>query len=443
MRGWSPLPLCALLACSSGETPQPPGAQQPAPVLKTDKGVDAAAKVIRIGTLNDESGPAATIGRPYAIGKRLLAARINAGGSDLLPDGWTIQLVERDHAYDPAAAAAAYDELRDEVLFVGTSFGTPHTLSLRPRLEADSMIAFPASLSSTMAEHPHTPTLGAAYAIEARRGMDLAIEEAGSPGGVKAAIVYQQDDYGQDGLSGWQAAARVHGVELVSEQAIDAGQQEVAPVIAALQAAGATHVLLAVLPSSSGPILSTAAQQGYGPVWIGTTPAWDDSFFDPQHVAPAALARYHQLNSLPYWGEALPGMDDFVAAYEAHGKPHAPNHYMLISYIQGLAQIEAADRAIARGDLTRAGYQAALSSIKAFDAGGLIRPINLSTTPYVVSDEIRVLAPELETRSWTEVMPYGSPRNKIKMRPGQDAPDEANAMYPPGEGPGGEPGEHP
>ncbi len=37
------------------------------------RGVDVEKKIIRIGALNDESGPAAAIGKPYALGKRILS----------------------------------------------------------------------------------------------------------------------------------------------------------------------------------------------------------------------------------------------------------------------------------------------------------------------------------------------------------------------------------
>ena len=70
-----------------------------APAIKTDKGVDLTKKVIKVGALNAESGPAAPLGKPFALGKRIMAAQVNAGG--LLPEGWTVEMVERDHGYNP------------------------------------------------------------------------------------------------------------------------------------------------------------------------------------------------------------------------------------------------------------------------------------------------------------------------------------------------------
>ncbi len=210
-----------------------------APAAATLRGVDMEKKVIRIGMLNDESGPAATIGKPFAIGKRILAAQVNAGASGFLPEGWTVELLEKDHGYNPGKAEAAYKEMKDQVLFIGTSFGTPNTLPLQPFLKQDNMVAFPASLSSAMASFELTPPVGASYSIEAMRAVDYAVENAGGAEKVKLAIVYQQDDFGKDGLAGYresQAALHIrhHGVEVwsctsCSRMCLESGQERVHP----------------------------------------------------------------------------------------------------------------------------------------------------------------------------------------------------------------------
>lgn len=402
-----------LVACGGGETPAADGDApdgDAAPALKADKGVDVENKTIKIGTLNDESGPAAAIGKPYAAGKRLLAARVNAEGSDLLPDGWKVELVERDHGYNPQKSVQSYNEIKDEVLFIGTSFGTPNTLPLRDMLAGDGMIAFPASLSSAMAAHQHTPPLGPDYAVEAERAMDWLVETAGGADKIKAGIVYQKDDYGQDGLKGWKAAAKRHGVEIVSEQTVAPGQKDMAAVVTGLKDGGATHVLLTVLPSATGPVLGTAAQMKYMPMWIGNTPAWIDAFFVPEVIPSAVFGNYYQVNGIPYWGEDVPGMKDFLATWDSGGKDMGnPDFYVLASYIQGLTQIEVAKRAIEAGDISREGYKTQLKSLKGFDLGGMIQPIDLSGDPYVVGTQTRILKPDFEKKSWTVTAPYAAP----------------------------------
>jgi ABC-type branched-subunit amino acid transport system substrate-binding protein len=407
--------LALLIACISFagcKSDKAPAAGTPpdTPSVKADKGVDATAKVIKIGALNDESGPAAGIGKPFAVGKRLAAARVNAGNSGLLPEGWKVELVERDHGYNPQKSVQAYNEIKDEVLFFGTSFGTPNTLPLRDMLQRDNALAFPASLSSAMAKNQHTPPLAPDYAVEAERAMDHFVKAAGGADKIKAGIVYQKDDYGEDGLKGWKTAAARHGVKIVSEQTVAPGQKDMAAVVTGLKDAGATHVLLTVLPSATGPVLGTAAQMKYMPTWVGNTPAWIDAFFIPEVIPSAVFTNYLQANGIPYWGEEVPGMKEFLAAWDTYGKDMGkPDFYVLASYIQGLTQLEAARRAIEAGDITRQGYRSQVKSLKSWSANGMIEPIDLSGDPYVVGTKTRILKPDFEKKSWTEVAPYAAP----------------------------------
>lgn len=378
--------------------------------LKTDKGVDAEKKVIKIGALNDESGPAAAIGKPYAVGKRVLAEEVNAGGSGLLPDGWKIELVEKDHGYNPQQSVQSYNEIKDDVLYIGTSFGTPNTLPLLKMLERDTMVAQPASLSSKMAENKFTPPAGPAYYFEAMRAMDYAVAQAGGPDKVKAGIVYQQDDYGKDGVYGWEQAAEAAGVEIVSQQTVAPGQKDFTAVVTALKDAGATHVMLTVLPSATGPVLGTAAQLKYMPMWLGNTASWTDKFFSPEVIPPAVFGNFHLISGLPYWGEEVDGMKEFTAAYEKYGKDmNPPDSYILLSYIQGLQGLEAAKRAIEAGDITREGFVKQLNTLDSFDAGGLVQPMDLTEVPYVVSTETRVLKPKMEEKTWEVAADYAAP----------------------------------
>ena len=381
--------------------------------LKFGKGVDAAKKEIRIATLNDETGPAAAIGKSFAIGKRLLVDEVNAGSSPYIPKGWKLVLVEEDHSYNPQKSVQAYKKVAPEILFVAHSFGTPTTLPLRKDLEKDGMVAFPASLSSKMAEHKHTPPIGTAYNIEAMRAMDFAVKKLGGADKVKAGIVYQQDDYGTDGLNGWKKAAKKHGVTIVAEQTVAPGQKDMAGVVLALKKAGANVVLLTVLPSATGPILGTAAKLQYGPTWIGNTPAWLDVFFSPKVIPPVVFGNFYWMNSVPFWGEKVPGMDRFLKAWgtwSAKNKGVRPDFYILTSYIQGLTMLEAVKRSIEAGDITRAGFLKALNGIKDFTAGGMIQAMNLSKTPYVTGTRTRVLKPVMAKGTWTVAADYAVPQ---------------------------------
>lgn len=407
----------ALAACGGDKGAEPaateatePGAPEAtaAPGIKAGPGVDVATKTVRLGVLNDESGPAATIGKPYAVGKRILAASANTPGSGLLPEGWKVELVEKDHGYNPQKSVQSYNEIKDQVLLMLHSFGTPNTLPLRPMLARDGMIAMPASLSSEMAKDKLTIPFGASYEVEAMRAMDWVVAEVEKAGKgkdtIKAGIVYQKDDYGEDGLRGWKASAAKHGVSVVTEQTVTPGQRDFAAIVTELKKAGVTHVLLTVLPSASGPLLGTAAQLQVKPVWIGQTPAWVDAFFKPDVIPPQVFANFYRVSGLPYWGENVPGMPKFIEAYEKHGKALAPpDFYILMSYTQGTLALEIVKRAIEAGDVTREGLLAQVPKLETFDAHQLIQPINLSKVPYVTTTKTRVLKPDFENKTWAAV----------------------------------------
>lgn len=377
-------------------------------------GVDAASKTIFVGALNDESGPGAAIGKAFAVGKRVAFEASNAKGGI---NGWKIKLIEQDHAYNPSKSVQAYGKIKSKVLYIATSFGTPNTLPLRDQLTQDKVLAFPASLSSKMAEHAFTPPLATSYKLEAMRAMDWVVKKAGKARRVRAAIVYQKDDYGQDGLEGWRAAAKHHNVKVVQELAFSPRDRSFASLIVKLKRSRANYVLMTCLPSATARILGTALKLRYRRrvTWIGNTPSWVDAFFRKKALKPL-FGNFYLISSLPYWGEKLPGMDTFLAAHKKYGKGSSPDFYILASYVQGLIQIEILRRALeaTKGTLTRASLLTALKTVKSFNGGGLIKPVNLAVFPYVTSTLSRIVRPDWKNNSWKVVADYANPASYAK-----------------------------
>lgn len=406
--------LAATFACDRQptETPDTESTTTDREQIQAGVGVDRDEHTIHLGALNGETGPAGVTGRAFATGKRILVDRVNGGDDDLLPGDWTIELHEREHGYDPARAVRDYERLRGEVLFLATSFGTPTTLRLRSFLEEDDILAFPASLSTKMAEHELTPPIGPTYRLEAMRAMDFAVERAGDPAEAQAGILYHDDDYGRDGLDGWQQAADTHGIEVVAEETVEPGADDVTSVVEALREADANYVLLATLPSATAPILRTARDRDYSPTWLGLTPSWVPAFFDPDGpLAHDTLQDFYRVTGLPYWGEDRPGMQAFLDAHEAHTDgEHARNVYVLASYIQGLLQLEILRRALEDGALTRQNVIDQLHTVTDWNADGLMPPLDFANTPYRPTPRVRVLEPVLDDNTWQVAGGYAEPK---------------------------------
>lgn len=374
-------------------------------------GIDVAGKTIAVGVLNDESGPVAAIGRPWGVGLRVLAKQINAGGSGYLPEGWKLTLVERDHGYNPQRSVQLFNEIRDQVLFIATSFGTPNTLPLRPLLQRHKIVAFPASLSSKMEEFEYTPPIAPSYKIETMRALDWMVEQAGGADRVKLGLIYQQDDYGADGHEAATEAAAKLKIEIVAAQTYAAGQPDYTALVTALKNSGATHVMLTAVPSATAPILGIAAQLDYKPIWVGNSPSWIDRFFDATVVPPAIFQNYHWTSSFTFWGENVPLMKPFLEAYEKYGRALSPpDYYILASYATGLIEMQALTRMIRSGDLSRAGFLQALRGLKDYDTyGATPQPLDFTRFPYVTGTQTRVLKPDFAKRSWIVAGDYASP----------------------------------
>ena len=65
--------------------------------------------------------------RLFSCRENILAKQVNAGKINVLPEGWTVEYIDKDHSYNPAKSVSMFKEIKDSVLFIGTSFGTPNT----------------------------------------------------------------------------------------------------------------------------------------------------------------------------------------------------------------------------------------------------------------------------------------------------------------------------
>ncbi len=388
----------ALTACEFGAREDPVG-------------VDTENQVVYVGQITDESGPGAGAGRSLALGTRLFVQQANAGNIDALPPGWRAELVERDHGYDPRRAMRHLDEIQDQVLFITSVFGTPNILALQEQLEEYNLVAFPSSLSSRLNRIRHTPPLAPSYRLENMRAVDWVVDESGGAENVRAAMVYQNDDFGRDGLGGWRAGASHHDVSTLLELPLSARQTDYGGLVRQLKDADAEYVMLTTMAAHTAAIIRAAARIDYTPVWLANTGSWSDQFLDVQGLDPAIFEQFHLVTALPYWGEDTAFFREFEAAFEAYTDGDVkPDTYILSAYVQASVGFEVFRRAHAAGDISRAGYMRALQQMSDFDAhGALPEALDYTSFPYVSGTQTRILRPRLEDGGWAIVADFARP----------------------------------
>jgi ABC-type branched-subunit amino acid transport system substrate-binding protein len=377
--------LAVLAACGSGgsgnNTTSPGGG-----TVKTGPGVDTTAKTIALGVLTPLSGPVAVIGKPLTNGQKAYFDSINAGGGI---DGYKVNLVQRDDQYNPQQHVQFFNEIADQVALIAQSLGSPTTLAIQQGADAKGIVIGAATQSSSWVTDKVMAVIGTPYAIDDANGVDYIVNQLGKKS-AKIGIIYQNDEYGQDGIRGYDAAKTAYNFTDVGRAPYGATDADFSAQVLAMKNAGAEYVFLVTTPSPTGKIVGTAAALNYHPTWVLQGPAWseylmtktgtiEDTTHTPVYPAFAAGTTW-VLGYEAQWGDNnVPGMAKFLSDTQTYGSGQIPDYYYMYGY--ALAKVEAAilKKAIESGDLSRQGILNAKLNLGTVDLGGLLPSVTYTT----------------------------------------------------------------
>jgi ABC-type branched-subunit amino acid transport system substrate-binding protein len=366
-----------IAACGTGDSSSDNGGSSgggsAAGAVKGGPGVDVAAKTIRIGDINALTGPASALGKPVAAGHRAFFKALNAKGGI---DGWKVRLTIKDSGYQPQQHVQIYNAISDEIALLD-SFGSPPTKAIQALLDRDRLVTTPASFDSIWGADPVIAPVGTPYSYDIANALDYYTKHgADKP---KIGIVYQNDEYGKDGLRGYEAAKKELGFQDGGRQTFKAGDAEYTAQVQKLKRAGAQAVVVVALPSSTGPIVGTAASLGFKPQWILQGPAFLEQLITkdgslkakPTPVAAALKGALVTSFSAPWGDPGAPGMKELVAAHDKYERGQPPSIYFALAYASSQVQAAILRKAIAAGDLSRAGILKVKQNLGKVDLGGI------------------------------------------------------------------------
>jgi ABC-type branched-subunit amino acid transport system substrate-binding protein len=361
-------------ACGTGDADESSGGESAAQgSVKTGPGVDAATKTIRVGDLGALSGPAAALGKPVAAGHKAYFDALNARGG---VEGWKIELATEDTGYQPQQHVQAYNALASDIAILN-SFGSPTTKAIQPQFQREKLVTVPASFDSIWGTDPTVAPVGTPYSIDVANALDYVTR--GGTKKLRIGIIYQNDEYGADGLRGFEAAKEALGFEDAGRQSYKAGDTDFTAQVQKLKAAGAEAVVVTALPSATGPIVGTAATLGFAPQWILQGPSYieqlitEDGTQDakPTPVAGALEGAIVTSFSAPWGADDAAGMKQLVADQKQYAPDQPPSIYFALAYAQGKVVEEILRKAIRSGDLSREGILAAKENLGQVDLGGI------------------------------------------------------------------------
>jgi len=345
--------------------------------IKTGPGIDATNKTITLGILTPLSGPvAAPIGIPLTRGIDVYFQSVNANGGI---NGWKVNLVKKDTKYSPQAAVTAYNEIHNQVAMLGESLGTPPTVAIKDLAASDHMLVSAATLASSLAREKYLVLVGTPYRLQVENAFDYVVNKLGdkSP---KTGLIYQNDDYGQDGQTGYKEAVAAYGLQDVGQAAFAATDTTYTAQVAQMKAAGAKYVFLTTTPAATAGIIGTGAQLGYNPQWILQSPAFSPALLKTP-VAPL-VARAWVVSQGASWGDtSKPGMASLLQDVQKYAPDQQPDGFFEFGYTEAKVTQAILAKAISNNDLSRDGLFNAFESLKNVDLGGLLPPLNYGSSP--------------------------------------------------------------
>ena len=231
---------------------------------KTEVGVTSDS--ITIGTTTPLSG-AASFYAPVSKGAQAYYQYVNAHGG---VNGRKINYVVLDDAYDAAKAVPLTHQLveQDSVFAVVGQLGTPINTATRPYLNdqkvPDIFVATGATKwGAEYKQYPWTIGLQPDYQSEARvYAKDILTKHPSA----KIGILYQNDDFGKDYVTGLtDGLGSAHASMIASQQSYEAGAPDVSSQVAALKDSGANLLLIAAIPTQGISAMKTLSKLNWKP----------------------------------------------------------------------------------------------------------------------------------------------------------------------------------
>lgn len=374
------LAAMAAAACGSAGTSDS-GSGGSSGALKTGPGIDTSAKTITLGVLSPLSGPVAVIGKPLTKGQETYFKAVNdAGGIS----GYKINLTEKDTQYNAQQQVQQYNAIVDQVAFFAQSLGSPTTLAIQKSADSGGILIGAATQSSSWVTDKVMICVGNPYSIDVANGIEYIINKLGKTS-AKIAIVYQNDEYGQDGLRGYKAALDKFKFNDVGQVPFNATDTQFSSQIGTLKSAGAEYVFLVATPTTAGVVVGTGAAAKYLPTWMFQGPAWSEYLMTKDGTMAGTPTPIHDvlpghvniLGYQPQWGDTtVSGMQQFLADHDKYAADQPPDYYYMYGY--AMAEVEAAiiKKAIANNDLSRAGLLDAKLNLGQVSLGGLLPDVN-------------------------------------------------------------------
>lgn len=338
----------------------------------------ANAQDIVLGQSVALSGPAQELGRGMQLGAKTFFDQVNAAGGIR---GRKIVLRTLDDGYEPPRAAENTKKFVDDsdVLALFGYVGTPTSAASVP-LAIKAKVPFFGAFSG--AELLRTPMNRYVFNVRASYfdETETIVRQMTQGGSTRIAVFYQNDSYGQAGLSGVEKALSKRNLQVSAKATVERNSNDVAAAVATMLAAKPEVIVMIGAYGSCAEFIKQAkakqiATQFVNVSFVGTAAL-------AKALGPAADGVMISQVMPPPTANKFPVIVDYQKALRAAGVNDF-SYTSLEGYIAARIFVEALRRG---GDASREALIRSLESLRNVDVGGFnvaLSPDNHNASRFV------------------------------------------------------------
>jgi len=333
---------------------------------------------IILGSDTPVTGPASLLGKAHLMGIKVWEADVNARGGI---NGRKVVMRHDDDGYVPQRTIQVIKKLTEvDNIFalIGTS-GYAMLQAMMPILNEQKIPAVNSMAVAAAHFNPPNKTVfivGPTYCQEMSAAMDFLVKNKGLQKG-KFALVYQDDEFGEDVRCGYQKVIKSLGLESVAEISFKRGTKDFSAEMLNLKRLGANFLMSGGVVSEHATMLKEAQKNQMNLTFLGIHAA---HLPQVQALAGAAGDGYYAADYVPPLTDtSVPGVAKFMGLAQKYLTPDemkSLNRYTFTAYI-GALLMEDAIRRCGKA-LTRACVVEKLETTKNFSTDGLMSPISFT-----------------------------------------------------------------
>jgi branched-chain amino acid transport system substrate-binding protein len=271
-------------------------------------------KEIRIGTIQDLSGPIVQLSKQTISGMQMRLEEANAGGGI---NGRQVKLLIEDHGYDPKKSVLAAQKLIEQngIFAMVGLMGSPTSVATLPVLEEANVLSlFPLSAHAALSE---AKPLRWAFTPHYDQMMRVGVKQlVKSNGYTNVCMLYQDDDYGQEVARGATQGLKDMGMTSKETTTYKRGATDFSSQVAKLQAADCKLVVLGAIFREPALILAEAKKIGWNADFLSSTASHTINL--PKLAGKDVEGFYAMaLVKVPYADDQDPAIREWAAKFKA------------------------------------------------------------------------------------------------------------------------------